>query len=252
MRKWSSNTDNTCFTGLDILCMPTATSTNDIAKERIKSAAGNTLTVAETQTAGRGRMGRTFHSPDKTGAYFTLTLRGEWDVKDALKFTSLAAVCVCRAIEELTDLSPKIKWVNDIYIGDKKVCGILCETSLSAQGKVADVILGIGINLTTEIFPSDIPNAGSLNIKELQRAEIIALTCLGILKETPFITQNKHFEYYKSHSLALDKPVYFIENGIRYDGIVTKITKDYGLSVTLENGQIKTLSSGEITLRIKN
>lgn len=234
----------------EIACEGIIPSTNDLAKELCKKTKGNMLITAEGQTGGRGRMGRSFFSPQSTGAYFTIVLHGERSLLDSLKLTPLAAVAVCRAIEALSTLTPKIKWVNDIYLDEKKVCGILTE-AVTLGDAVTDIIVGIGINLTTECFPKDIPIAGSLNINTLTPAKIIAAVALEFLKEVPYIAQNKHIAYYKSHSLVLGKEIVYYQNNEQFFGTAVDITEDGGLMVRTVSGELLTLNGGEITLRLK-
>jgi len=238
------------FEATKFICLEEVNSTNTYAKQ-VSSEGDCTVITADVQTAGRGRMGRSFYSPKSTGAYFSVVLHMPREFSDAVKFTSFTACAVCRAIENLTNLSPEIKWVNDIYIEGKKVCGILVESVCDEQnGKVKDLIIGIGINLTTEHFPDDLTIAGSLK-SEVTRSEIIAGITCEILKEVPFITQNRHIEYYKSHSFVLGKPIYYVTNGVKREGVAVEVNCDCGLVVKDENGNLITLSSGEITVRVK-
>ena len=134
-------------------------STNKTAKELAENGAKEgTVIVAKKQTGGRGRLGRSFYSPEGTGLYFSIILRPDFSPKENLLITPAAAVAVSTVIEALTDTKAQIKWVNDIFINGKKVCGILSEAKLNAKGTTEYVILGIGVNLTTPKggFPKDI------------------------------------------------------------------------------------------------
>ena len=244
-----SHCDNARFTGFSVICLDSVDSTSSEAKRRSFDAPC-TVIAAKTQTAGRGRMGRSFYSPDKTGAYFTVVLHGLRELSSAVKVTSLAACAVCRAIENLSPLKPAIKWVNDVYIDEKKVCGILTEAvSDMESGLVSDLLIGVGINVSTESFPPDIPLAGSLGISLSRSALIGAITC-EILKEMPYIAQNRHIDYYRRHSLAIGRAVKFTENGITLSGVADDVSDEGELIVRLADGSVKRLSSGEITLRI--
>ena len=125
------------------------TSTNDLARERAAQGAAEGLVIlAEAQSAGRGRFGRSFFSPAGTGLYLSLLLRPEGRTEEALFITTVAAVAAAEAIEAIGGVDAKIKWVNDIYCGDKKVCGILTEASPGRNGQgLAYAILGLGINV---------------------------------------------------------------------------------------------------------
>ena len=191
------------------------------------------LVCASMQTEGRGRQGKSFYSPKK-GLYFSLALPKEYN------FTHLTALCgvsVCKAIEDLTDLKPEIKWVNDIYVNDKKVCGILVEATENG------VIIGIGINLKTKKFPDEIAGlAGSLN-KRVSKTRLISEIVNNIL------TMKDFKDYYKEHSYVLGKKIFFIENNEKYEAFAEDIDENFGLVVRTED-KLKTLSSGEISLKL--
>lgn len=189
------------------------------------------LVCASMQTEGRGRQGKSFYSPKK-GLYFSLALPKEYN------FTHLTALCgvsVCKAIESLTDLKPEIKWVNDIYVNNKKVCGILVEATNNG------VIIGIGINLKTKTFPDELKEAGSLNIS-ISKTKLICEIVNNILNTSDFS------QYYKDHSCVLGKKIFFIENNEKYEAFAEDIDENFGLIVRM-NDKSKTLSSGEISLK---
>lgn len=122
-----------------------------------------TVVAADEQSAGRGRLNRAFYSPPKTGIYFTAIHAPKNPIQAPAKLTAAAAVAVCRSLEELFNVDAKIKWVNDIYVAGKKVCGILAEGHIGAQGKIDAAAIGIGINIYPSDFPADIANrAGSI------------------------------------------------------------------------------------------
>lgn len=144
--------------------LPATTSTNDVAMELgLAGAAVGTLVVAEIQTGGRGRLGRTWLSPPGAGLYFSLILRPRLDPADLPKITLVAGVAACRAIEAATGLNPMIKWPNDLLLSSRKFAGILTETApLPAQGSPL-VVVGIGINVNTsaEQFPNSLRDKGT-------------------------------------------------------------------------------------------
>ena len=144
--------------GIDIRVFQTIDSTNNYAKRLIlDGAAPGTAILAESQTAGRGRRGRSFYSPAGSGLYISVILRPKIDAVDDIQLLSAAAaVAVCRAIDRLKpDSGAQIKWVNDIFIGGKKVCGILSE-AVSAGDRIAGTVVGIGVNCTTDAFPPEL------------------------------------------------------------------------------------------------
>ena len=129
--------------------LSTVDSTNLECKRRIREGRElPDLLVANEQTAGRGRLGREFESPEDSGIYMSLHLLPCLQAEDMVLITSAAAVAVCRAIRAVTGDEPVIKWVNDIFLHDKKICGILAEAITGSDGRI-HVVLGIGINVWT-------------------------------------------------------------------------------------------------------
>ena len=131
-----------------VICLEETDSTNNYAKTiASEGAAHGTTVIAKCQTAGKGRMGRSFISPKGTGLYMTVIIRENISTETLPLLTPLAAVAVSRTVDRLSRCNSKIKWVNDIYLNGKKICGILTEGSLTAQGSVNYAVVGIGINL---------------------------------------------------------------------------------------------------------
>jgi BirA family biotin operon repressor/biotin-[acetyl-CoA-carboxylase] ligase len=148
--------------GADAVCIKETESTNTIAREYISSgAASGTVILADTQTAGRGRRGNTFYSPEG-GIYMSVILKP--DRIPLLKsdiITARVGACVCESIENLTGIIPDIRGINDLYIGDRKVCGILIESgSEFDSGTLQWIVAGIGVNFDSDIkrFPSELRN----------------------------------------------------------------------------------------------
>ncbi|MFQ5758397.1 MAG: biotin--[acetyl-CoA-carboxylase] ligase [Candidatus Bathyarchaeia archaeon] len=162
----------TDFMGHEIHHFAELTSTNDVAKElAAKGAEEGTVVISETQTLGRGRLGREWASPEG-GIWFSIILRPEVDSKGASKLTFVAAVAVARVIREIFDLEAELKWPNDVLIGGKKVCGILTEASM--KGDVVDfVVVGVGINANVSLdsFPESL-RASLTSLKEEMKKEI--------------------------------------------------------------------------------
>ena len=233
---------------IEIYYYPSIDSTNNQAKRLLEEGkTGKMLLVADEQTAGRGRQGKSFYSPKATGIYMSYVIYPERKPEAAVSSTTAASVAVCRAIENLTDKKPEIKWVNDIFLGGKKICGILCEAINDKETqKISSVVIGIGININTENFPDNI-EAANLGA-EIGRAELIAETVkeLDRVINSPF---EGFIDYYRSHSMIIGKEIAFIRNGITQNAKAIGIENDGGLKVKLENGEIITLRSGEITIR---
>ena len=223
-------------------------STNLEAKRQIKQGAKCPfVVVADAQTAGKGRMGRQFYSPDKTGLYMSFVYEPETDFKDSVTVTSAAAVAVVRAIEELTDLSPKIKWVNDIYIDDKKVSGILTE---AVTGDKTLIIVGIGVNITTDKFPNEIKNTATSLNQAVDKNNLLLSIVKHLLELINGLPQRTFLPEYKQKSMVIGKDVCFIKDGISKEGIAVDINQNGALVVQTADG-LETLSTGEITLRVK-
>lgn len=234
---------------IDVIYYPSTDSTNSCCKRLLaQGKPGRFLVIADEQTAGRGRQGKSFYSPALSGIYFSLVLRPRAPLKNAVTATTAAAVAICKAIEKLTDKKPKIKWVNDVFIDGKKVCGILTEAITDFEdGMVDSVIIGIGINISTSDFPEDVENAGALNA-EINKNALVS----EVVKELVKITDGDYksfIDYYRTHSLVLGKKIKFIRDEKVTLATAVAIDETGGLEVELESGEHTVLRSGEITLR---
>lgn len=228
-------------------------STNIEADRQILSGLkADKLIIAKKQTAGRGRLGRSFSS-ENGGVYFSLVLNKPFEVFDAVFVTTAASCAVVKAIEELTDYKVQIKWVNDIILNGKKLCGILCEGKTDpSSGKITGVVIGIGIN-TSQNIPKelcDIATFMDLKAKNVSKNQLIAKIVDYIYEMNDKTERANCIDFYKSHSFVLGKEIYYFENNIRHFASCIDIDENGGL-IILENGKKKTLSSGEITLRVR-
>ena len=230
----------------EVLVYDTVGSTNDLAKELCKNGR-QYLVVADSQTNGHGRQGKSFFSPEGSGLYFSLTVNTDSPEFSFTGVTCAVAVACTRAIEKLTDLNPGIKWVNDIYIDNKKVCGILVQ-SVTENGRITRLVIGVGINISTAEFPEDIREiAGSLNKKidrSILTAEIVN-NILELLKEDPC----RYISEYKAKSIVIGKEIIYIRDSIPHSAAAVDIDSACGLVVE-ENSEKITLTSGEISLRL--
>ena len=232
------------------------TSTNTILKELAEQdMPEGFVLIAQSQTAGRGRLGRSFHSPVGTGLYFSVLLRPTCSAERSLFITTSAAVAVCRAIENLTDKKPLIKWVNDIYLDEKKICGILTEASIDFETKgLKWAVLGIGINLAEPDggFPEDIRNiAGSLFTEKCD-AQTCAQLAAGILDEFfalyKEIDSGAFVEDYRKRSFLTGREIVFSMGNETYTGVVTGVSDEAHLLVRLESGEERAFSAGEVQI----
>lgn len=233
------------------------TSTNTLAKELAKSGEkSDTVIIANSQTAGKGRFSRRFYSPENSGIYMSILLHSEIDVSDITIITAAAAVAVCRAIKNICHVSPKIKWVNDLYLSNKKICGILTEGAINPATKKVDfAVVGMGVNLYENDFPPEIREiAGGIfenkvgdEIKEKLTNEII-FRFYEIFKALP---DKKFMEEYRANSYLSGKTVCYTLNGAENCGEVIGIDDDAKLIVKNKDGKTEKLFSGEVSVKIK-
>ena len=138
----------------DVLRYDTVDSTNNVCKALAAQGLDSTAVIARAQTAGKGRLGRSFQSPE--GGLYLSALWQDCPAGQLLTVTPLAAVAVCRAVESLCGTDCGIKWCNDVVLHGKKLCGILTESSLLPDGSAAWLVVGIGVNVGQASFPPDI------------------------------------------------------------------------------------------------
>lgn len=238
-------------------------STNNAAKNYAMKSGGrevfDRVFVANCQTAGRGRLGRSFYSPPKTGLYMSFLLHPQILAESAVMLTTAASVAVCRAIENTANVRPEIKWVNDIYISNKKVCGILTEAVTDFEsGAVESVVIGIGINISTEDFPDDLGGAAGnigcaaaheTNIRSRLAAEVInqvqSIICEDILSRG----DRGYIKDYKERSMVLGKDIIILNTNETARAV--DIDDEGGLVAVTAEGKEKVLSTGEISIRLR-
>ncbi len=227
-------------------------STNADIKRIAGHADDKTVVLAKGQTAGRGRMGRSFYSAADNGLYLSILIKSGINADNIVLITTAASVAVSRAIELVTGIKVGIKWVNDLYLNDRKVCGILAETICDpTDGKISGVVIGVGINCGGADFPAEIKDiAGSLgdNInKNTLAAEVIFNLCEieKMIKDKSFIKE------YKERSIVLGKEIIVIGQETQ-NATAVDIDDDGGLVVKLESGEIRVLRTGEISVRMRN
>lgn len=207
------------------------------------------LFVAERQTEGRGRRGRSFYSSGG-GLYMTLALPVKEEA-NTVCLTTKAAVSVAKALEELTHKTVGIKWINDIYYDNKKVCGILCEAVKDPKtDSLLSYIVGVGVNFNVKKFPKHIKEiAGNIPLKTTLKEKLAAKIADNLIKS---VSADEDFiEYYKTHSIVLGKEVVYSKNGTEYKATAVDINANGELIVKNLDGKEEKLSSGEITLRLK-
>lgn len=236
-------------TNLIIRYKPETKSTQTDAKKGIEAGSqGNTLYLTTCQTAGRGRFQRPYYSPSQGGIYMSLHIQPNLPYEKLPSYTLLVAAAVYRAIKNLTMIEVDIKWVNDIYLKNKKIAGILTEAMTSVEtGLVTDVIIGLGINFSIQDFPEELKEkAGSLFMPPapISRNELISEIWNCFYNTDP----DELFYLYKERSIVLGKEITFQRNGQDEKGMARDISNTGQLQVELEDKKNIWLNSGEISL----
>lgn len=232
--------------GVAVRVFDSVDSTNNVCR-RLLGEDGAVLVCAEAQTAGRGRTGKSFASPGG-GLYMSLAFRPGKSFEDAAYLTAYAAVSAARAIERLSGISCGIKWVNDLYLGGKKLCGILTEAVPDgSSGGLGAVIVGIGINLHTADIPESLCDiAVGLDCgKSIKNALAAAIAdeLLGFSAgDTGFMRE------YRERSVVIGQRVGYTIAGRQVFGLAETIENDGALRIVRDDGKIDLLRFGEISL----
>lgn len=244
---------------LAIHVYPTVTSTNTVLKEMAEQGAPEgTVIIAEEQTAGKGRMGKPFFSPSKTGIYISILLRPEISAEESLFLTTSAAVATAKAIEDVSEKKAQIKWVNDVFIDNKKVCGILTEGAFNVETNKLDyAIVGIGINICFPEggFPDEIEKIATAIFDKatdsINKRSILIAHLLDYFMEyyKEFHTKD-YVKEYINRSMLLGKEINIIDGNHNIPAIAVEIDKKCRLKVKLQDGSTRWLSSGEVSIRL--
>lgn len=237
----------------------TVPSTNTALKEAAAAGApAGTVLIAAAQTNGRGRRGRSFYSPGGTGLYISVLLRPDFAPEMAIRITTAAAVAAARAIGEIAGKDALIKWVNDLYLDGRKIAGILTESALSADGERLDyAVLGIGVNVTEPDggFPEEIRQiAGALLDEPIPdgRAKIAAAFLSQFFRIYETIgTDTAYMDEYRRRCFVIGSPITVHRGGTQYPAEAVGVNDDGTLAVRLPDGTTDTLSSGEISVRVR-
>lgn len=236
-------------------------STNRVLKELAREGAPEgTLVVADRQTAGRGRLGRSFFSPDG-GLYFSLLLRPALPSFDTTLITTAAAVAGARAVDAFAVARPdyagptQIKWVNDLYLRERKITGILAEGL--AQGEAFSVVLGVGINILPPEggFPADIAQkAGSVTLTRdtdispsEMKSRLLALFIREFEALYEALPDKRYLNEYRERSMLTGKTVSYEKDGLPHRGTVLGIDDEAGLLLD-EGGETVCLRAGEVSV----
>lgn len=241
----------------EIRVFPCVPSTNQEAKKMaLDGAEQGSAVLAEEQSAGRGRLGRSFFSPRGNGLYMSVILRPKADASNAVLITTAAAVGVCRAIDTVTGRHPQIKWVNDLYLNEKKICGILTEAVTNFEtGVIESVVVGIGINFkgSQSTLPEELRHKAGLLYTDEQpattrnhlAAEIINQLCTlcDTLELRNFLPE------YRMRSMIIGERIRFLRDQVWSDALAVDIDDNGGLIIALDGDKRETLSSGEVSVR---
>lgn len=235
-------------------------STNNYAKELASGgAAHGTAVIADKQTAGKGRLGRSFFSPPGTGLYLSVIIRPDMSLETAQLITACAAVAAADAVEELCGRDVSVKWVNDLYMNGKKICGILTEASLSLETKSLDyAVIGIGINVLSvkNIFGQEL-NDIAASVEDETGVKINRNTLCSVLlnrldERLADIESRSFLEDYRRREILTGNVITANAGGETITGTAIGIDENAGLIIKLPDGSVRALSSGEASLcRIK-
>lgn len=238
--------------GLRIICYDTVGSTNTEAK-RMGDEGKPTLLVAEEQTGGRGRLGKSFTCPRGKGVYMSLLIYPRAKACDALRLTALAAVATRRVIHRLTGLDTGIKWVNDLYHGSRKLAGILTEGRVSPTGELEYAVIGIGINLHEADLGELNKIATSIDAeggRPTTRAELIGGITGEILRGLPSLDSPELVDEYIAHSIIGDRKITLTRGDTITHATAIRVERDLSLLVRHEDGTEERVSSGDVSLKI--
>lgn len=249
------NVDN-----LEIEVFSVIDSTNTYIKQRAEEGAVEGLcAIAGEQTGGKGRRGRSFYSPKDSGVYFSLLLRPkDYDASMAADITTMAAVALCEAVREMSGREPGIKWVNDVFLDGKKICGILTEASFDLETSYCDyAVLGVGVNVYYPEggFAEDIKDIAGVVFTERgnnKRARLAAC----FLNRFMFYYHHKNRDLYKDSyrklCFILGKQINVIKANKTRIAKAIDLDKDCHLIVEYKDGSREVLNSGEVSVRISD
>ena len=240
-------------------CHSVTTSTNDLAKNLAKEGAPEgTVVVAAAQTAGRGRMGRSFHAPAGLGLYFSLILRPQCPPEQLLHLTCAAAVAACDSVESCAGFRPQIKWTNDLVVKGHKLGGILTELSISSKtGLVEWAVIGIGINCghSKEDFPPELQDIATsllqITGQKFSPAKLAACCIQSFYEINGVLMTHKSdiLDTYRQDCMTLGEQIVLLRGDERRYGTALQVEDDGGLTVLFDDGSQETVQSGEVSVR---
>lgn len=244
-------------TDCKVIVLDDIDSTNNYLKKLAEDGEKeNTIVIAKHQSGGKGRMGRSFFSP-KSGLYMSILLRPNFSAEKSLFITTATAVAVSDAIDSLSDKNSSIKWVNDVFIDSKKVCGILTEASIDFEtGGLSYAVVGLGVNLyhPADGFPEDIKNiAGTVFDSEIsgdEKAKFAAEIINGFFNIYNNFENSDFMKRYKRKSFILGKKINVIKGDKKTPATAIDIDDEARLLVEYETGERESLFSGEVSIKL--
>ena len=231
-------------------------STNNYAKAlAMEGVPHGTVIIADRQTGGRGRLGRSFHSPGGMGIYMSIILRYPGSAERLMHLTCAMAVAMCDAVEQAVGLRPGIKWTNDLVHEKRKLAGILTELVTLPEETAAIVGIGINCNQTAEDFPPDIRSfAGSLSMatgETVDRARLASYMIRAVYDTDQYLfdCREELLQSYKEDCITLGQEISLVRGEEVRHGEAVDLERDGSLLVRLPDGTLETVSSGEVSIR---
>lgn len=232
-------------------------STNNEAKKLAQAGAPHgTVLLAGHQSGGRGRMGRSFSSPEGKGIYLSVILRPRCPAKELMHLTCAAGVAMCDAVEQTAGFRPGIKWINDLVADGKKLGGILTELSVDPKsGLVRYAVVGIGINCSQEPedFPPDIRDIAisvqTVTGQPLERERLASAMIRALWDMDSRLLCHEFLEAYRADCITLGQPVAVLSNEEKRYGTALDVDAQGSLTVRFEDGTVQSVNSGEVSVR---
>ncbi len=244
--------------GLPVEVYSSVLSTNRMAKERMMQGLdGEFAVLAEQQEEGRGRKGRQFFSPPRSGLYMSVLLRPEVSIPDSVLITAAAAVAVAETLEEVSGEPAEIKWVNDVFRRGKKIAGILTEAGMSLETRGLEyVVLGIGINVFEPEggFPADLPQAAAVFSRQQENGGLRCRIAAGILNRLvpmcSHLDDRSFLQRYRERSMVLGQKITVLRGDGNREALALDLDDRCHLKVRYDDGEEAVLSGEEISIRL--
>ena len=243
--------------GRELLCFDTIDSTNNELKRRaVSGSVDGTVILADQQTGGRGRRGRSFVSPAGKGLYLSAALRPQCPLSEISTLTAWTAVALCDAVEAVCGVRPGIKWPNDIVVDGKKVCGILTEMSME-QGYIQHIVIGVGINVRKQEFPEEIRDRAAAIDEQcgfrISRSQLIADIMEAFEEDYEIFLRTHDLKGLRASYAELlvnqDREVCVLDPKGEYRGIARGINDQGELLVERPDGTVEEVYAGEVSVR---